>query len=228
MSRARRIWTGLLVSVAHAVLKVFWASCRVRIVGAEHLQRLKESDQPAVITYWHQHHLFVGGLLLREAGGGLPLAFLASRSVSGEVPAGLIRRWGAVAVRGSSTRSAGEALRDMYEVVAGRRLSLAITVDGPKGPVRRFKPGAVLLAKMSRSPILPVCYVARRGFHWPSWDRFLVPMPFTRVVIAVGEPVQVPRDLSLADPSPFCRQLERQLEALEEDADRRCRTFVSE
>lgn len=219
MSSMRRLWYGLLVLLARGCLRLLWSTCRIRaVLGTEQVERLAEAGQPAIFAYWHQHHIFASWYLVRRVRRGLKLGFLTSPSVSGEVPAAIIRRWGALPVRGSSTRSAGETLRELFELVGRQRHSLAITADGPKGPLHEFKPGAILLAKMSKAPIVPMSYAARRSIRWRSWDRFVVPMPFTSVVIVVGDPVEVPAGVSVADPSPLCRELEETLAKLNRQA----------
>jgi lysophospholipid acyltransferase (LPLAT)-like uncharacterized protein len=216
MSAGRRLWYSFLILLVRGFLRLLWSTCRVRtVIGAGVVEGLRLRDEPAVIAYWHQMHVFASWYLFGEVARGLKLAFLTSPSVSGEVPAALITRWGAVPLRGSSTRASGEALREMFEVVSRQRRSLVITADGPKGPLHEFKPGAVLLAKMAKVPIVPLAWAGRRVIHWPSWDRFLLPWPFTEVVVAVGEPWAVPPGMKSTDLSAACREMERRLADLE-------------
>jgi lysophospholipid acyltransferase (LPLAT)-like uncharacterized protein len=219
MSAGRRLWYALLIALVRGFLALVWRTCRVRVVlGGEHITALRTGGEPAVIVYWHQMHVFAAWYLFREVRAGLRLGFLTSPSVSGEVPAAIIEKAGAEAVRGSSTRASGDALREMHAVLAQGRRSLVITADGPKGPLHEFKPGAVLLSKISRVPVIPLAWAARRAIYWPSWDRFIVPWPFTEVVIAVGEPYRVPREIPVSDMSAACRELEQRLAALERAA----------
>lgn len=219
MSAGRKLWYGLLTLLVRGFLSLIWSTCRVRAIrGAEVIDGVRTSQRPAVIAYWHQMHVFASWYLFREVRKGLRLAFLTSPSVSGEIPAALIARWGAVALRGSSTRASGEALKEMFDTVTRDQRSLVVTADGPKGPLHEFKPGAVLLARMAKVPIIPVAWAGRRVMHWPTWDRFLVPWPFTEVVIAVGEPYAVPAGLKSTDLGEACREMERRLAALERDA----------
>ncbi len=219
MSRGRRAWYAVLVAAIRGFLALLWGTCRVVAVrGEEHLDPAARGAEPAVIVYWHQMHLFCAWLLARQVRRGLPLAVLTSPSVSGEVPAAIIRRWGMRPLRGSSTRASGEALRDMYRVVATDRESLVITADGPKGPLHEFKPGALLLARMSRAPVIPMAYAAAPCTNWRTWDRFLVPWPFSRVAVVIGEPVRVPRDAAMGDLPALAREMEARLQALAEEA----------
>jgi lysophospholipid acyltransferase (LPLAT)-like uncharacterized protein len=76
----------------------------------------------------------------------------------------------------------------MYTTIRKDKVSPVTTPDGPKGPVRIFKPGTVLLAQLTQSPMLPLTYTASRYWQLKTWDEFIIPKPFSRVVIAVGEP----------------------------------------
>ena len=84
------------------------------------------------------------------------------------------------------------ALRDYYEALVKEGVSPVITPDGPRGPRFEFKPGAILLSQMSGRPILPMAYAASRAWLI-KWDKFVVPFPFSRIVIAVGAPRYAPR-----------------------------------
>ena len=106
----------------------------------------------------------------------------------------VVSRFGGHVIRGSSSHTGARALRDYYEALAKQGISPSITPDGPRGPRFVFKPGAILLSQMSQRPILPMAYAASRAtlFHW---DKFVLPWPFSRIVIAIGAPRQVPRTL---------------------------------
>ncbi len=194
MSRGRQIWYALIVALIRGVMRLFWASCRIQVVqGEEHLDALRESGGPGIAVYWHQMHIMVSNYLLRRIAAGDRVGFLISPSVSGEVPAAVARRWGASVVRGSSSRTGGQALRDLHLALRKEKLLIAINPDGPKGPLHEFKSGAVLLSRVAGAPILPMAYAASPGTYWNSWDQFLVPWPFSRVAIVIGPPVQVPK-----------------------------------
>lgn len=193
MSTGRRVWYACIITLARGLLALLAATCRLAPVrGTEHLDRLQADGTAAILSYWHQMQIFCGRYLLTRASQGLKVSFLTSPSVSGEVPAAIIRRWGAGVLRGSSKRSAGQALKDMYDVLVGQKTSLVITPDGPTGPLHEFKPGTILLARMTKAPIILVAYAARPCIRWNSWDRFIVPLPFARVAIAIDEPFRVP------------------------------------
>ncbi len=109
----------------------------------------------------------------------------------------MARRAGGHVIRGSSSHTGARALRDYYQALVKEDISPVITPDGPKGPRFKFKPGAILLAQMSGRPILPMAYAASRAWRI-KWDRFVIPLPLSRIVIAIGPPRYVPRVMDAA------------------------------
>jgi len=215
MSRGRRAWYAVIIFLARVFVASLAATCRLAPVrGAQHLDRLQADGKAAILSYWHQMQIFCGRFLLARARGGMKISFLTSPSVSGEVPAAIIRRWGAGVLRGSSKRSAGQALRDMYDILVGQKTSLVITPDGPKGPLHEFKPGTIMLARMAKVPIILVAYAAKPCIRWQSWDRFIVPLPFSRVAIAIDEPFHIPPGSGTDDLGRLRLELEARMAAL--------------
>ena len=125
----------------------------------------------------------------------------------------MVRRFGAAVIRGSSTHTGARALRDYYQALVRDNVSPVITPDGPRGPRFRFKPGALLLAQMSGRPILPMSYAASRAWLI-KWDKFVIPLPFSRIAIAIGAPRYVPRAMSAAALTQLQGQMEEELKRL--------------
>src|SRR3984893_11281072 len=144
---------------------------------------------------------------------GLTVGWLISPSVDGELGAMMVRRFGAAVIRGSSTHTGARALRDYYQALVKDNISPVITPDGPRGPRFKFKPGALLLAQMSGRPILPMSYAASRAWLI-KWDKFVIPVPFARIAIAIGPPCYVPRVTDAASLERLQRQMEQELKRL--------------
>jgi lysophospholipid acyltransferase (LPLAT)-like uncharacterized protein len=125
----------------------------------------------------------------------------------------MVRRFGAAVIRGSSTHTGARALRDYYQALVRDNVSPVITPDGPRGPRFRFKPGALLLAQMSGRAILPMSYAASRAWLI-KWDKFVIPLPFSRIAIAIGPPRYVPRAMSAAALTQLQGQMEEELKRL--------------
>lgn len=141
---------------------------------------------------------------------------MASRSKDGEIIAGWLESNGYSVVRGSSTRGGSQALREMVLRVRSGRAA-ALTVDGPTGPPRRVQPGIVQLARLTGGWILPITYSSRRPHFLSSWDRYLLPRPFSRNVVVYGEPF--PIDSGVSDREAQ-RRIAASLDDVTHEADR--------
>ena len=188
----RKLGYVIIRPVVKLFLASFWWTCRVeKIIGDEYAQQLIKDGQPIIPCYWHQMHIFGSWYMRKLQQRGLKIGFLISPSVDGEVAAKIVESWGAVAIRGSSNRTGAKALKDMYNTITKDKVSPVTTSDGPTGPVHVFKQGAVMLAQLTQSPMLPVAYAASRYWQVDSWDQFIIPKPFSHIVIAVGAPHRI-------------------------------------
>jgi lysophospholipid acyltransferase (LPLAT)-like uncharacterized protein len=150
---------------------------------------------------------------------GQGVVTLISRSADGEYLARLLSHWGFENVRGSSSRGGSEALRELVKHCRKGR-SLAITPDGPRGPMQELKSGVLTAAQLSGVPIIPASSSASRGW-WPGrWDRFLIPKPFAKVRVQYAAPVIVPRDADETHLEKMRREIEHTLNRMTETLDR--------
>jgi lysophospholipid acyltransferase (LPLAT)-like uncharacterized protein len=218
LTRARLFLYRILVPVGSSLLRLIWGWSRVvQVIGAEHITAALERAPSFIPVYWHQHQIFCVKHLLEQRRAGLKLGFLISPSVDGEIGAMIVRSLGGEVIRGSSSHTGARALRDYYQALAHEGVSPAITPDGPRGPPWKFKPGAVLLAQLSGRPMIPLSYAASSAWKI-KWDRFVIPRPLARIVIAVGEPVYVPKGLDAAGLERLQQDMERRLRAVFEQA----------
>jgi len=214
MTPARRALYHLAVPLAIGLIRAWWRMCRVvHVEGVAHLEAALARAPSLVPCYWHQHQLYCGKYLVEQRARGLTVGWLISPSVDGELGAMMVRRFGGAVIRGSSTHTGARALRDYYQALTRDSISPVITPDGPRGPRFRFKPGALLLAQMSGRPILPMAYAASRAWLI-KWDKFVIPMPFARIVIAIGPPCYVPRVTDAATLERLQGGMERELKRL--------------
>ncbi|HTY94972.1 MAG TPA: lysophospholipid acyltransferase family protein [Steroidobacteraceae bacterium] len=211
MTRARRALYAVAVPLGLAIIRLWWLTCRIRHVeGDQNLSAALAKAPSLVPCYWHQHQLFCARYLLDCRSRGLVPGWLISPSVDGEIGAMLVNRVGARVIRGSSSHTGARALRDYYEALVKDNISPVVTPDGPRGPRFQFKPGAILLARMSGRPMLPMAYAASRAWLI-KWDKFVIPVPFARISIAIGEPRYVARVLDAAGIEALQRQMEQEL-----------------
>ncbi|MBV8144085.1 MAG: lysophospholipid acyltransferase family protein [Gammaproteobacteria bacterium] len=223
MTPARRALYAIAVPLAVGLIHLWWRLCRVvRIEGIEHLDGALARAPSLIPCYWHQHQLYCGKFLVEQRARNLTPGWLISPSVDGELGAMMVRRFGGAVIRGSSTHTGARALRDYYQALVRENVSPVITPDGPRGPRFKFKPGALLLAQMSGRPILPMSYAASRAWLI-KWDRFVIPMPFARIVIAIGPPRYVPRVTDAAALERLQAEMEAELPRLFQLAERSLR-----
>ncbi|MBV9774548.1 MAG: lysophospholipid acyltransferase family protein [Gemmatimonadetes bacterium] len=200
--------TRAIVAAGDGVFRSLLNTCRVEQKGTHNFEQFHAQGRPVVFVLWH------GRLLpCTYWNRHQKLVTLVSQHRDGEHIARIVEGWGYTAVRGSSSRRAAGALRDLVRYVKAGR-SLAITPDGPRGPRETMKPGALLAAQLSGAPIIPASGGASRGWWFGGWDRFLVPKPFARVRLAYGEPVHIPRDADEAALEEISREVEKRLHAL--------------
>lgn len=210
-----------LLGVLIGLLRRTW---RLRVVsGGERLERVLEAGEPVVLTFWHNRSFAAAHLLLaRLLPAGFSVTLLSSQSRDGELVARLARRWGLSVVRGSASRGGREALTGTYRAIVRHRSSPVMIPDGPRGPAYGFKVGVLVLAQMSRAPILPLGFAASSFWTVGSWDRLIVPKPFAKVAVVVGEPETVPREL----PAPELEAARRRWEERLNDLTRRAEEAV--
>lgn len=193
------------------VLGTLLRTARWSLHGLEHHDPAR--DGPVVYVVWHGR-LLPAAFYHRHRG----LAALISLSVDGEYIARVVKRWGFVAVRGSSSRGGDAGLRDLVSKARNGH-SIVFTPDGPRGPFHTMKPGALRAAQLTGLPIVPVSAAADRGWWFGSWDRFLVPKPFARIRVAYGPKHVVPADAEGDAFADATTRLERALNDLTEELD---------
>ncbi len=182
----RRDWRLVLgVPVGWAVIRLLAMTWRVSIRGDAGLAAIRGGAGGVVLALWH------GQLLpLSYAFRGRGILVLVSEHRDGEVIARLLARMGYGTIRGSTTRGGARALAGMIRALRGGA-TVGITPDGPRGPARRFAPGALVAAQRADVPIVTLFATVSRAWTLRSWDSFAIPKPFARVVVHVGPPTRV-------------------------------------
>ncbi len=173
-----------------AALTIYRGTLSVAFLRRDRYLALHERGVPILYTLWHGR-MFLSIQAHRHQG----VVTMASRSKDGEIIALWLERNGYRVARGSSSRAGGTALRLLVREVRGGRHA-ALTVDGPRGPAGQVQPGVVALARLTGAWILPVSSSSARPKFLASWDRYLLPLPFSRNVVAYGEPFPIGPELS--------------------------------
>lgn len=181
MLRAKILsWFGALL------LSLWSRSIRIHLVHREILDGIREAGDNFILAFWHgrQFLLFPSH---RNSGFVVP----ASESRDGEIQAGILRRFGGEVVRGSSKRKGDRALMGLVDGLRKGK-NIALAVDGPRGPIYEVKRGVVYLAGKLGKPIVPLTMGARRFWILEKiWDKFVLPVPFTKGVVLYGQPITV-------------------------------------
>ncbi len=160
------------------LLRLWGMSLRFE-TSAEDLRNYTKKDQPVAIVLWH-NRLFLAAEIVRRFRVGRPAYALVSASQDGAWLTAFFSLAGMRTVRGSSSRLGREAASSLVEMLhAG--YDVGITPDGPRGPCYDMKPGGVIVARRTRAPMLLVGGEFTSAWRLGSWDRFYLPVPFSRV-----------------------------------------------
>ena len=208
---ARRLLYRLMVPVGRMALDLPWYTARLTVVGESALNEAVTKHGAVIPVCWHQHLLVCARYLVARRIKQLKPGFLISPSVDGEAPSMLAGSYGAQVIRGSSTHTGTRAIRHLCKALAREQLSPLITPDGPRGPRFQFKAGALMAAQLSGVPVIPLAYAARPARVLRTWDKFVLVPPFARIVVAVGTPVYVPRDLNEAQRETLRIDMQRRM-----------------
>jgi lysophospholipid acyltransferase (LPLAT)-like uncharacterized protein len=202
-------WTELRFRAAgllgRGLLGSYFPLVRCRREGAENYQQFRRQGKPVIFVFWHGHLLPLVHYHRNEG-----IVVLVSEHKDGEYIARVIHRHGFQTARGSSTRGGVKGLKAILRAAREDR-DLGFTPDGPKGPRHAFKRGALLAAQITGLPLITVAVGADRAWYLKSWDRFMIPKPFSALRIRYGEPRWVPRDASEEVLSAVAQELEGRL-----------------
>jgi len=221
MTRLRRVYYFIGMPILRALTRLLTSTYRVQAVfGEEYLEPFMDGKAVCAPAYWHQHHVLCSGRVRQWIRRGFKACFLISGSVDGEVPARIAKAYGAEVIRGSANQSGALALRDQHAMMK-KGYSIVTTPDGPQGPQHELKTGVMVMARVGSVPIIPVSCAADRAWHLDSWDSFMIPKPFSRVVIGVGEPYAIPRETRLDDIEPHRLNVQQRVMSLMQECEDR-------
>ncbi|MDH3255187.1 MAG: lysophospholipid acyltransferase family protein [Acidobacteriota bacterium] len=214
MTRSDRIKVAAAAAILALWVRLVGRSCRLSGgAGEEHLEGVIADGGPVILCMWHNRLFYLTyylwqRLLLK----GVVVHPLISRSKDGELLNRLALRFGYSVVRGSTSRGGATGLRQLARVIRHGG-SVATVGDGPRGPRYVLKPGPVSLAKLTGAPILPIAYASEKAWAVNSWDRLVLPKPFSNVAVVVGQPVAVARNASDEDLSHSLIHLQKAMDA---------------
>lgn len=212
MTFAERIGFNLLGVALKSVLGLYASTMKVEVRGSENEDAVLHSGRHPIFALWHGQAINFISFRMKYQ---LPMAVvMASRSKDGEIGSALIRRMGVLPVRASSSRGGAEGLIEFHGIVnewrdRGVTLIGGHALDGPRGPRHQAKRGILKIARQNNALIVPLISGASRAIHVKSWDRHSVPLPFGRIVVQIGKPIDAcaaegaAKEKALSPDSPF-------------------------
>ncbi len=176
----------MLSLLASVLMRIIYLTCRVEKFPASETSPYTDGKLPAIFAFWH------GRLLMQPfvAPPGRSMNVLISHHNDGALITAVMKWFGVDSVRGSKKLGSTKALRDMLDITE-RGGNIGITPDGPRGPFQKAAPGAAFVAAKTGYPILPIAFSASRHWRFKSWDKFMLPKPFSRLIYVAGPLITV-------------------------------------
>lgn len=195
------------------LIDALFIGSRVESIGLTKVRPLLESRK-VIFTFWHSRILLISYIFKR-----LNAVTMVSKSDDGEIIARILHRQGQFCVRGSSKKGGLRALAQQIKLLKETGNPGAVIPDGPQGPCCKVQPGVITLAQKTGFAIVPITYSARRVKVFNSWDRFMLPVPFTRCRMIYGEPIYIQADADTTTRERFRKRLETELCRITTEAD---------
>lgn len=195
------------------LIDVLFMGSRIEFVGLDKIRPLIESRK-IIFAFWHSRILLISYIYK-----GLNAVTLVSKSDDGEIIARILRRQGQFSVRGSTGKGGLRALAQQIKLLKATGNPGAVIPDGPQGPSCKVQPGVITLAQKTGFAIVPITYSARRIKVFNSWDRFILPLPFTRCRVIYGKPVHIRADADVTTLEHHRNFLETELCRITMEAD---------
>lgn len=191
--------------LGRGLLGSYFPFVRCEREDTENFLQFHRRGEPFIFVFWHGQMLPLVHFHRKEG-----IVVLVSEHSDGEYIAQVIHRHGFETARGSSTRGGVRGLKGILRAAREGKV-LGFTPDGPKGPRHEFKRGALVAAQLTGLPLVTIGVGADRAWYLKSWDRFMIPKPFSRLRIRYGVPRHVPRDASADTLEEIARELEEEL-----------------
>ncbi len=213
VKRLRSFYFYLLSWIGWSLIQLLARTWRWEIHGYEHFKTLHEKSRSIIYAFWHGR-ILAATFFWRNRG----IVVLTSENKDGEYIAHVIHRFGYGSSRGSSSKGAVKGTIGLIRTLK-HGAPVAFTVDGPRGPRHQVQQGVTWLASYSRHPILPFHIEAKRAKNLSSWDRFQIPLPFSRVRVDIAPPILLEKDLPEETLEAKRVELENALNQLRESAE---------
>jgi lysophospholipid acyltransferase (LPLAT)-like uncharacterized protein len=174
---------SLIPLLIYLTVRILHGTMRIRVINAEIPNAFHGRGEGTIIVFWHSR-LLMSPFAYRGRG----IHALVSSHGDGEIIANVFKLFNINLVRGSSSKRGSKALMELVRL-ARKNCDLGITPDGPRGPAEIVKSGVAQLARVTGRPVLPLAFSCSKAKRFASWDRFLLPYPFSSGVFVWGEPI---------------------------------------
>lgn len=201
----QRLVLSIIVAAGYSFIRLLGPTLRIAVSYEEGAQKTLD-ERPRVASFWHEC-MIPATYIFRKMG----IRVMSSFSYDGEYMGRVIGKFGFLAVKGSSSRNPVRALLGLRRALE-EGWTVAFTLDGPRGPRRKIKPGPAGLSRSSRLPMTTFYAAVDKAWVLRSWDRMLVPKPFSRVLVRVGKLIPVPADASDDDLARYSEELQAALD----------------
>lgn len=224
-----KILYGFASWIIYLVAKFSYATCKKEFVNKELFDSVAGEDVPVIYACWHGRLYIVPHIRPSQKN----VNCIVSNSKDGDVIANVLKRHGFGVIRGSSNKTKKEGVlftKDkggMQVIRQGVRdlrkgVSLGITPDGPRGPANKFKVNALNMASLSSAPILTFAFSSTRPIIFNSWDKFMIPKPFSKITVVFGEFFHIDKTASKEDLEECGQRIEDNLNKITLEADEFC------
>ncbi len=174
---------SLVAHLCSGLIRLVGLTSKINYIRPEILEDFLFQKKPFILAFWHNRQFF---LAYPKAHHGISV--LVSQSKDGEYIARAVKNLGINSIRGSSSRGGVKALTDMMRILR-KGGKLAITPDGPRGPIFEVQPGVIHIAQKTGVAIIPACCSYARKKIFKSWDLYQVPSPFNKIFVSYGTPL---------------------------------------
>ena len=199
----------------YGVVYLWCATLRMKNLNSEAEDKIKNLTGPYILTLWHGRIFYLFYYLRNRPDYYL----LISPSADGDLLAKLARLMGYSVIRGSTFKKAVPAARSLIRILRGGK-RIIIIADGSRGPCCVAQPGSIQLAGITKLPLFPMTFSAKNKLTLNTWDKFILPLPFTRCSINFGTPINLASRASEELIEEKRLELETQLNQLSSECDK--------
>ena len=202
----------LLCLALRIVIKVILITSKIKIIGEDNIELIIKNELPMLMCVWHGRLLFP--CIWAKTRRKKPW-IVASNHRDAQIIVNIFKKWNFKIIRGSSGKG-GKKVTDKMEMIfcSGEDNWIGVTNDGPKGPIQIAKPGSIKTAIKSKANIVSITGSSSKAWRFNTWDEFMLPKPFSTIIINISKPLQITDDYNLNDINDFINKEQLKADAL--------------